>query len=210
MNKLTVIFKKDIEKIQNKDLSQVVNRILDKCPDYIATIASSSTGKYHPPDEICEQGMIIHIKRCLGLVDQVCRMFNFEQRERDILIASCILHDVLKNGDPPENHTVDNHAKLMYDKIGSIYNSLPIPENEILDGLIFDLRFCVLLHGGRWSTPEETKEYTEWANFTNKKLIKAMHLIDFFASRREIYDFMQKEWVGNIKEEVCKLTEEKT
>ena len=206
--KLSNLFAKDIERLRNPLFRNKVSELVEAVSDVICTAPSSSTGKYHPNDELGEDGMFLHIKRCLALVDQACQKYNFLSYEKDVLMAGCILHDVFKFGieggfDNPNNFTdvgtVYGHPQYIHDSIGEViayYTSMTIlfpDEREVL-AMLKDLQTACAWHEGRWTTVTARMEKPT-------RIAKAMHEIDYWASRREIYDIMRPEWSEKTKKE---------
>ncbi len=94
---IDLYFGKIIDRIKDKSKKEFVRLALLESPDYFWVMPSSTTGKYHPPDEFCIHGLLIHIRKvCLFLV-QLNKIFSFELD--DMLVAG-LLHDTLKCGYP--------------------------------------------------------------------------------------------------------------
>lgn len=62
-------------------------RVLKRLP-------SSRSGKYHPPDERGEGGMVLHLKRCVKWMLEFIREFPSLVRHKDALISATLLHDI--------------------------------------------------------------------------------------------------------------------
>jgi len=182
----------------------VVRDLVYSVPDYILSIPSSSTGKYHPKDEINRNGMKYHIYRCLAFTQETVRMLFLSDEDRDILIAGCILHDAFKNGVTNGGKTLDNHPVLIYNHIkesSKISNPLCL---KYITRKIEKLALVCLLHSGQWTPEEAYKTLREDGIKFDKyeTLTKTMHMIDYLASRRSIYEIMKPR---TIKEKVSNL-----
>ena len=194
------LFKETLEGIRNTDFRDDIRYIyIYECPHYIEESPSSTTGKYHPIDEINKEGMLIHIKRCLVVKDELLRMWGFDKdsKEDDILTGACLLHDMYKFGLENSKQTVSEHPILIFDAIWSYIETAK--NKEYLEAC----SYACLLHSGIWSP----KEAYEKLQKTHKSYIcpdgkhdviplareygNKMHLIDYVASRRNISDIMQ-------------------
>lgn len=200
------IFKKELNIIQNESFRKHVEKVIDLCPNYILHIPSSSTGKYHPQDEINKNGMILHIQRCICIAGELARMEQHTTPEKDVLIAGCLLHDVYKNG---LSHAISNegvsltktkytaktHPIHIFEKILEYLkelstNEITIPTKEMMQ----NLAVICLFHEGQW-TIDASKTLFEKSKLTMsrtlRKLCQTMHCVDYVASRRIIADVFQ-------------------
>lgn len=189
------IFKNEISLIQNSEFKKHILNIMAGLPTYIMDQPSSTTGKYHPSDEINNNGMILHIKRCVVFARELCVMRKCTPKEQDILIAGCLLHDALKMG-PNE---IVNGLKVYTDSKHPIYIFSYIKKyvEDNKEGLgelaemLAKLAMACLYHEGQWTIPESIKT-AQIKQQDTQKICDYMHEIDFYASRRSIYLAMQK------------------
>ena len=205
------IFDNELKQIKDQEFRKLVEAIIKQCPFYLATIPSSSTGKYHPQDEINEKGMIYHVKRLLVFVDEIVRMEQLDKLERegidahkptdpqDILIAGAILHDIFKNGakgkdlKPISKYTHKQHPIFIFKLINDFIEVCEGVDNRNAPMLVSLAHVC-LFHEGQWTVPESKVEFKKTGRKMSeydKKLCKAMHMADYFASRRSVYEIMQ-------------------
>jgi hypothetical protein len=114
---------------------------------------------------------------------------------------------------PKSKHTVENHPIYIFEKIFKYVDNLKAPlgteakfsltnVNEIKDFLPYTAVVLIMLagvclfHSGQWTIPESKTAFKntgfkmtpEWA-----KLCNSMHMADYFASRRSVYNVMQKQ-----------------
>jgi len=165
-----------IDKINTDQIRQWVrNWLYEKTPDYFWTIPSSSSGKYHPSYGQGEGGLARHTKAAfyiaLDLLDR--GLIQFREVERDIILASILIHDTFKKGQG-EMHSRADHPKLVYDEIikegcdeGSVRNRIAK---------------CVASHMGQWN-----KDYKTGKEINAKpetEMEKFVHLCDYLASRK--------------------------
>lgn len=119
---------------------------------------------------------------------------------------------------PKSKHTVENHPVYIFEKIFKYIDSLNAPfdieakfslsgVNEIKDFLPYTAVVLIMLagvclfHSGQWTITESKRVFKnkgfkmtpEWARLCN-----SMHMADYFASRRSIYDVMQKQTMQEL------------
>jgi cardiolipin synthase len=80
-------------------LRALVQQGLKTAPEMFYTAPSSSSGKYHPADEINEGGLVLHTARVVAMAQHLADFYEVSKQERDILTAGLILHDTRKGGD---------------------------------------------------------------------------------------------------------------
>lgn len=205
--KFEEVFVNEFRMIKDSQFKSHVFKILKLCPNYVMSIPSSSTGKYHPSDEVGHsRGMIYHIKRVAVFADEVACMEQHTNIERDIMIAGAILHDVFKNGlsngkiskegvnGTASKWTKKEHPIYIYELIHNYIQSIDNNDSGIVDGVsnLISLANVCLFHEGQW-TIQASKDIYKSGSMTveDKKLCNSMHMADYFASRRSVYDIMQ-------------------
>jgi hypothetical protein len=106
----------EIDAIYDEELRNcVIRTFLDGCPDYFWERPTSSTGKYHSPDERGKHGNWLHTKRVFAaycnLSESYLKAHKITERQREAGKAAALLHDMMKYGWPSDNneHTVNNH-----------------------------------------------------------------------------------------------------
>lgn len=112
----------EIETIADDELrSATVETFMRGCPDYFWDRPSSSTGKYHSPDERGEYGNLLHTKRVFAeycnISESWVELGILSPREKECGKAAALIHDMMKYGWPSEQneHTVDNHDLIAAD-----------------------------------------------------------------------------------------------
>lgn len=199
--KLIEEFSDIIEKIKHEDFRIEVVNSMQEAPDYVTNIPSSSTGKYHPQDEINSNGMCIHIRRCAILAEEVLRMRyedNDADRDRDldILLAASMIHDSYKNGHKEKNNLPINKYTHPWHPIWAFWNVSKIagnlPKNTIVREMMWALGWVCLFHEGKW-TIKKAKETAKNAKMEDwvSQLCKDMHTVDYMVSRRTLADAFQ-------------------
>ncbi len=160
-----------LNEINDLEIRGFVKEALDNAPEGFWIIACSGTGKYHPPEDQGDQGLIRHLIKCIELSKDLCIYFNLSQGDRDIVLAGIFLHDIQKFGDPWGESSDPEHARIGAEFLEKF--SLKEPEKtEIMN--------CVRYHFGRFTN---TKEDFERACNPNKKEL-IVQLSDLFCSRK--------------------------
>lgn len=89
-----------LEKIQNPIIKTFVKKAIDNAQPEFFTAPSSSTGQYHPADEINEGGLLLHTIRDVIMGEMLTKYFKISDTKKDEILASLILHDIQKGGIP--------------------------------------------------------------------------------------------------------------
>lgn len=139
-------------------------------PDYFWSIPSSSSGKYHPEDELGDGGLVRHTLKTVKVAQEMAPMYDLSKEDLDCAIAALLLHDTYKNGSPDAGHTVFEHPTLAAAAVAQV----PNPCANIVANLISS-------HMGRWNT---SKYSTGELPVPENELQKFAHLCDYIASRK--------------------------
>lgn len=96
------------------------NYFLDMCehvPDYIFTMPSSTSGKYHNASQCQPHGQLYHIFMFQSILEHLLRLKHNRElystpQERDAMRCVPMFHDAVKCGWNGSQYTVQNHPKL--------------------------------------------------------------------------------------------------
>lgn len=170
--------------INDPDIQDWTLRTLQKVPEYFWYAPTSMTGKYHPACSNGRAGLIIHVKRVVYLANKICHAWGIFAQERDIVLASCILHDIAKC--PPgtpylehENHPIN--AAGYFAKGGT-------------PGVVNMIDSCVRFHMGRWTPKAIAKDIRDY-----ELLELAVYTADYLSSLKDLETPRDKD-VREIKE----------
>jgi len=94
--------------IMDPALKTLVKTCLKTIPKEFYAAPSSSTGKYHPADEINKGGLVLHTCRVVEMAQHLADFYEISQKDRDVLTAGLILHDSCKGGEPWEVYAKDH------------------------------------------------------------------------------------------------------
>jgi hypothetical protein len=92
---------KEISKITSSEIRSFVVAALGMVDEKFWLIPASSSGKYHPPEDNGEGGLVRHVTKGVAVVQEYARRARFSPLETDLGIAAFLLHDSCKNGLPP-------------------------------------------------------------------------------------------------------------
>ena len=170
------LFGKELGLIKDRKIRDFVKEVFNHIPEHGFTIASSTTGKYHLPDENEYLGNVVHARRVVKWALLMARAHEIlEQPDLDILVAAAIVHDLGKAGfkEKAPLHTLSNHASLMMDPIDKAAEIVEL-EPEIRD----KIRGCVLYHNGVWTEKKYKKPRSEFSD-----LEWCLHMADYATSK---------------------------
>lgn len=169
------IFRKELDLILDDRVRQFTELCLGEAPDYFFTdCPASSTGLYHPLDELSWDGTIIHTKKVFTTAYELCRGLGCE-KDRDEILSACIIHDLLKQGKEKSGHTTKNHPALAAELVERVQRDTQLLDKDSY-GII---RCCVGFHYGLWSTKPWLKRLED---YTPEEL--CVYLSDYIASKR--------------------------
>jgi len=173
-------FKAELNLISKKDVRDFVKECLKVAPDYVfEDCPSSSSGKYHPIDELSADGTLVHTKRVFAVAYELSRALDCEH-QRDEICAAAIIHDLVKQGEIPTGHTLKNHPELGAKLVANLYNNgFKDKLNKDSANLIY---WGCFYHYGPWTVQKYRKNISE---FTPSEL--CVYLSDYIASKRFIH-----------------------
>lgn len=161
---------KEIDLIMDLRLKTLIIKTLEKAPEYFWSIPASSTGRHHPKEDNEVSGLIKHTRKAVKIGCELCEAFGVEGFKRDVVIASLILHDSVKNGYPTNSgFTVAGHGYQI---------SQLMRDAKIMDNKNSDLREVInaaATHMGRWDFPFDTP---------HDAIGLIVHLADYIVSRK--------------------------
>jgi hypothetical protein len=171
------MFQKELNLIYDENIREFTKLCLIAAPNYFfSDCPSSSSGKYHPLDELGADGIIIHTKRVFTTAYELCRGLGCED-ERDEILSACIIHDLRKMGLTRSGHTVRNHPGLAAGLVEEVQTATQMLSDESYN----IIRNCVGFHYGPWSIPPWAKPLS---NFSSVEL--CVYLADYISSKRII------------------------
>lgn len=178
------LFQRELSYIADPEIKEFCTQLLAEADDYFFTVPASSSGKYHPSFALGNGGLVRHTKAVAYFVNEIIRpeleFGTITRRDADLLITAAIAHDIKKQGDGLEGHTVREHPLLASNYIKRIYNEYEW--DTITPKDVVFMRNVVESHMGPWQEPKPS---------TRVQLI--LFYADFIASRKDIVgiDFIE-------------------
>jgi len=174
------LFEAELDLIFSKEIREFTEECIKQAPDYIfVDCPSSSTGKYHPVDEISGDGTVLHSRRVTAVAYDICRALGCEDH-RDEIIASGILHDMAKQGLEKSGNTIRTHPQIMAKLVADVYTEKFKDKLNRESALV--IYNCIFHHYGLWSSPDIKKDLK---NYTPEEL--CVYISDYIASKRFIH-----------------------
>lgn len=142
------------------------------------TIPSSLSGKYHPKDEFCEGGKVLHTKRAfVALLVLMNAEGDFTDREKSEMMAAILLHDICYSkeitylhpiavrihyssgfGDRSEFVATGDPIFKMIEKHMGRWSSIIGPPETRQEKLVHYADYIVCMPGTRFSTVEDLSD----------------------------------------------------
>lgn len=179
-------FKSELNLIANKNIRDFTKECIKQAPDYVfEDCPSSSSGKFHPLDELSADGTLVHTKRVFSLAYEFCLAFDCKEY-RDEICAAALLHDMVKQGWETSGHTVKNHPELGAELVAKVYNNgFKDKLNRNSANIIY---WACFYHYGPWTIREHRKPMEQ---FTRTEM--CVFMADYAASKRFIHvDYKRK------------------
>ena len=189
-------FRGTFELIHNEKIRKFAQWITRNAPDYFFEIPASSTGKYHPRYVLGKSGLVRHTLGAIVFANHLFPLYNFNQLEQDLIIASLIIHDMAKNGIEIENgkaikqseYSIATHPIAICEYVEYLYKTSDEVDEDII--YVFNnywdiIKGNVQSHMGKWNTDykDKTKEVLPKPITEAERFI---HLCDYLASRKNI------------------------
>ena len=162
---------KETDRITSPYIRKYIQEALNNAHDQFWLIPSSSSGKYHPPEDQGQGGLIRHSIKASEIAYELANFYNISEEDRDIVVGSAMIHDIQKNGIPWGEHTVYDHGLIAYHWLDKF--SLKNPYKD-------KIRKCVRFHMSRWCSPKSEIKRACRAN-TNELIVQ---LSDYMSSRK--------------------------
>lgn len=164
MNKHSIL-KNEIDYILDQGIRSFVEDTLDTVPDSFYSRPASWSNLHHPVCTHRSGGLIVHTKRAVYLLNNLCEGWGLKGLNRDIAIAAMILHDTDKDNYKDHPLTASKHFIL----------------NSAMSDCEGVINSCIVHHMGLW-TPEKVRKPLE--NYTLEEL--AVYTCDYLSSRKDL------------------------
>jgi hypothetical protein len=174
------VFRDELDLISKPIVREFTEACITASPDYVfEDCPSSSTGKYHPIDELGPDGTILHTKRVFALAYELSRGLDCEHN-RDEICAAALLHDMAKRGLKSSEHTVKDHPQIMAKLVASIYREKFQGKLSRESALI--IYYGIFYHYGPWTSRSDKKPLSE---YTPEEL--CVYVSDYVSSKKFVH-----------------------
>lgn len=164
-----------IPKFEDPALTGFAEYCLDKAPKHFWEKPSSSSGKFHPPDENQPLGLALHTHRTLKAAEVLILAWA-PKPNADIVRLACLFHDIARYGleETPSEHSLSQHpeegANFLLCRVEEYHNLNP--SISLLRSTVERAAQAVASHMGKWgyTKPKRVEDYI-------------VHLADMVASQ---------------------------
>jgi len=179
-------FRFELDLIEDLAIKEFTELCLIAAPDYIfLDCPASSSGKFHPIDELGWDGVIIHTRKVVSVGYDLARGLDTADRQ-DEIVSACIIHDLRKQGITKKGYTQNNHPKLAADLVAEVHFDTGIITNTSFE----IIRSACGYHYGPWSKAPWLKPLDQ---YTPTEL--AVYMADYIASRKGLtVNYLTREW----------------
>ena len=175
------------------ETDEIKNYFLDMCeeiPDYIFTMPSSTSGKYHNPKQCERFGQLYHVFMFASILEHLLRLEHVKNNiidewghteqavMRDLIRCVPAFHDAIKCGWNGSRYTVQNHPMLAHDWV--LNTTVEHDIDDLDKGII--AKMCAA-HSGEWNTNKKGEEIMPKPKRYIEELI---HECDILASRPDL------------------------
>lgn len=146
----------EVHKIKTDEVADFVLEAFAHSDPQFWETPSSSSGKYHSPENQGSGGLVRHTVKAVAVVIDFADRARFTDIERDAAIAATLLHDIKKNGDPWGDKTDPRHGLIASEWLRQFYL-----EDETLKEMILS---AVRYHMAPWCyavNPYKKRMYTK-------------------------------------------------
>ena len=158
--------------IKSEAIATATRKALAAGPAEFLTAPSSSSGRYHPADEINVGGLALHTARDVVMGDLLCKFYGIDGLERDQILASLVLHDLKKGGEPWNDYD-KAHGPLVARWLGTIW------KDQAGNAALNKVRELAGNHMAQWNKPQAAVP-TDVAN-------QIASYADYLAARDNVY-----------------------
>ena len=185
-NKYFRLMLDEIDTLQDIDNRRFAYALLSNVPDYFFSVPASSSGKYHPKNDLGNGGLVRHsigVARMLGHLLEPDGYYDFDDEQKELLKIAALFHDCMKSG-TQEEYEKNSCTKFLHplyaaNFIMTVAIECGYPYEKAI--FIYD---AVIAHMGQWNTNK---------NEVGSKLPtpvspgqRILHLADYLASRKDI------------------------
>lgn len=171
-NEKLKFFSSEIELINDADLKEFARTIIKNANDYFFHVPASSSGKYHPEFALGEGGLVRHTKAVIRLSRYLGECKGFNLYALDMVTVAALAHDIKKQGEGNEEHTLKEHPECAAHYLDELYENGV--KTSVREDIFETIKHAVLTHMGQWGSVKPSNIYDE-----------VVHEADYIASRKD-------------------------
>lgn len=171
-----------LNKFETDEIRDYCADMIKEIPDYIFTIPSSTSFKYHNKTQCQPHGQIFHILMFAEVMNYVLGLEyvkeKINERQRDCLRCTPIFHDAIKCGLNGSQYTVHEHPMLA----GEWVRNTSVEHDVDADTKAYIARLCES-HSGEWTSTKRSKTVLPKPENDEQFFV---HMCDYLASRSNL------------------------
>lgn len=176
------VFEGLLNKFETDEIRDYCADMIKEIPDYIFTIPSSTSFKYHNKTQCQPHGQIFHILMFAEVMNYVLGLEYVKEktneRQRDCLRCTPIFHDAIKCGLNCSQYTVHEHPMLA----GEWVRNTSVEHDVDADTKAYIARLCES-HSGEWTSTKRSKTVLPKPENDEQFFV---HMCDYLASRSNL------------------------
>ena len=176
------VFEGLLNKFETDEIRNYCADMINEIPDYIFTIPSSTSFKYHNKTQCQPHGQIFHILMFAEVMNYVLELEYVKERtnerQRDCLRCTPIFHDAMKCGLNGSQYTVHEHPMLA----GEWVKNTSVEHDVDADIKAYIARLCES-HSGEWTSTKRSKTVLPKPENDEQFFV---HMCDYLASRSNL------------------------
>lgn len=176
------VFEGLLNKFETDEIRDYCADMIKEIPDYIFTIQSSTSFKYHNKTQCQPHGQIFHILMFAEVMNYVLGLEYVKEktneRQRDCLRCTPIFHDAIKCGLNGSQYTVHEHPMLA----GEWVRNTSVEHDVDADTKAYIARLCES-HSGEWTSTKRSKTVLPKPENDEQFFV---HMCDYLASRSNL------------------------
>jgi hypothetical protein len=174
-----------IDEINDIDNRRFAHCLLGRVPDYFFIVPASSSGKYHPQNDLGEGGLVRHSISVLRMLEHLLEpegYFDFTDEQKDLLKIAALFHDCMKSG-TQEEYENNQRTKFLHPLYAANFIMTTAIENEYPYEKALFIYDAVIAHMGQWNKNKNESGMLPTPTTMSQKVL---HLADYLASRKDI------------------------
>ena len=176
------VFEGLLNKFETDEIRDYCADMIKEIPDYIFTIPSSTSFKYHNKTQCQPHGQIFHILMFAEVMNYVLGLEYVKEktneRQRDCLRCTPIFHDAIKCGLNGSQYTVHEHPMLA----GEWVRNTSVEHDVDANTKAYIARLCES-HSGEWTSTKRSKTVLPKPENDEQFFV---HMCDYLASRSNL------------------------